>query len=102
MEGPQLQTITSPGKMNLSFSKFPGGGLIVVIIALGLLLAIFGGSVRLPKLQTNPDGKRERVFETNAAGQKVPAFESVNKFFNARTLFRSPKTPASSRLWLWE
>jgi ribose/xylose/arabinose/galactoside ABC-type transport system permease subunit len=91
MEGTQVQTITSPGKMNLSFSKFPEGGLIVVIIALGLLLAIFGGSVRLPKLQTNPDGKRERVFETNAAGQKVPAFESVNKFFNARTIVQIAK-----------
>ena len=77
--------------MNFSLSKFPEGGLILVIIALGLLLAIFGGSVRLPKMQTTPDGKRERVFETNDAGQKVPAFESVNKFFNARTLVQIAK-----------
>jgi ribose transport system permease protein len=77
--------------MNFSLSKFPEGGLIIVIIALGLLLAIFGGSVRLPKMQTTPDGKRERVFETNDAGQKVPAFESVNKFFNARTLVQIAK-----------
>jgi len=62
-----------------------------VIIALGLLLAVFGGSVRLPKMQTTPDGKRERVFETNDAGQKVAAFESVNKFFNARTLVQIAK-----------
>jgi ribose transport system permease protein len=77
--------------MNFSLSKFPEGGLIIVIIALGLLLAVFGGSVRLPKMQTTPDGKRERVFETNEAGQKVPAFESVNKFFNARTLVQIAK-----------
>jgi len=83
--------MSSPGKMNFSLSKFPEGGLIIVIIALGLLLAVFGGSVRLPKMQTTPDGKRERVFETNDAGQKVPAFESVNKFFNARTLVQIAK-----------
>jgi ribose/xylose/arabinose/galactoside ABC-type transport system permease subunit len=77
--------------MNFSLSKFPEGGLIIVIIALGLLLAVFGGSVRLPKMQTTPDGKRERAFETNDAGQKVPAFESVNKFFNARTLVQIAK-----------
>jgi ribose/xylose/arabinose/galactoside ABC-type transport system permease subunit len=77
--------------MNFSLSKFPEGGLIIVIIVLGLLLAVFGGSVRLPKMQTTPDGKRERVFETNDAGQKVPAFESVNKFFNARTLVQIAK-----------
>jgi ribose/xylose/arabinose/galactoside ABC-type transport system permease subunit len=83
--------MSSPGKMNFSLSKFPEGGLIIVIIVLGLLLAVFGGSVRLPKMQTTPDGKRERVFETNDAGQKVPAFESVNKFFNARTLVQIAK-----------
>jgi ribose/xylose/arabinose/galactoside ABC-type transport system permease subunit len=83
--------MSSPGKMNFSLSKFPEGGLIIVIIALGLLLAVFGGSVRLPKMQTTPDGKRERAFETNDAGQKVPAFESVNKFFNARTLVQIAK-----------
>src|SRR5262252_3272519 len=83
--------MSSPGKMNFSLSKFPEGGLIIVIIALGLLLAVFGGSVRLPKMQTTPDGKRERVFETNDAGQKVPAFETVNKFFNPRTLIQIAK-----------
>src|ERR1700746_2517627 len=83
--------MSSPRKMNFSLSKFPEGGLIIVIIVLGLLLAVFGGSVRLPKMQTTPNGKRERVFETNAAGQKVPAFESVNKFFNARTLVQIAK-----------
>jgi ribose/xylose/arabinose/galactoside ABC-type transport system permease subunit len=83
--------MSSPGKSGFSFSKFPEGGLIVVIIALGLLLAIFGGSVQLPKFQVTPDGKRVRVFETNPDGRKVPAFETVNKFFNARTIVQIAK-----------
>jgi ribose/xylose/arabinose/galactoside ABC-type transport system permease subunit len=83
--------MSSPGKSGFSFSKFPEGGLIVVIIALGLLLAVFGGSVQLPKFEVNPDGKRVRVFETNPDGRKVPAFETVNKFFNARTIVQIAK-----------
>ena len=83
--------MSSPGKFSFSFAKFPEGGLIVVIIALGLLLAIFGGSVKLPKFEVTPDGKRVRVFETNADGRKVPAFETVNKFFNARTIVQIAK-----------
>jgi len=83
--------MSSPGKFSFNLSKFPESGLILVIVALGLLLAIFGGSVQLPKFQTTPDGKRERVFETNTAGQRVPAFETVNKFFNARTIVQIAK-----------
>ncbi len=83
--------MSSSGKFSFSFAKFPEGGLIVVIIALGLLLAIFGGSVKLPKFEVTPDGKRVRVFETNADGRKVPAFETVNKFFNARTIVQIAK-----------
>src|SRR6201997_1046145 len=83
--------MSSSTKLSFSFSKFPEGGLILVIIALGLLLAIFGGSVQLPKFETTPQGKRVRVFETNASGQKVPAFERVNKFFNARTIVQIAK-----------
>jgi Branched-chain amino acid transport system / permease component len=83
--------MSSPGKSSFSFWKFPERGLILLIVALGLLLAVFGGSVQSPKFQTTPDGKRERVFETNAAGQKVPAFETVNKFLNARTIVQIAK-----------
>ncbi len=83
--------MSSPGKFSFSFSKFPEGGLILVIIALGLLLAIFGGSVQLPKFETSPDGKRVRAFEMNASGQKVPAFVTVNKFFNPRTIVQIAK-----------
>ncbi len=82
---------TTLGRPKFDFSKFPEGGLLAVIVVLGLLLAIFGGSVQLPKFQIGPDGKRERAMVTNAAGQQVPAFETVNKFFNARTLVQIAK-----------
>src|ERR1700726_1847606 len=83
--------MSSPAKFGFNFSKFPEGGLILVIIALGLLLAIFGGSVQLPKFETTPDGKRARSFEINVSGQKVPAFVTVNKFFNPATLVQIAK-----------
>jgi ribose/xylose/arabinose/galactoside ABC-type transport system permease subunit len=83
---------TTPGrKTGFDFSKYPEGGLLAVIVVLGLLLAIFGGSVQLPKFQTGPGGKRVRAMVTNAAGQEVPAFETVNKFFNPRTLVQIAK-----------
>ena len=77
------------GKLNLS--KFPEGGLIVVIIVLGLLLAVFGGEIQRPKFATNPEGKRVRLMVVNQAGQQVPAFERVNKFFNPETLTQIAK-----------
>ena len=63
-----------PSKFSFSFSKFPEGGLILAIVVLGLLLAVFGGSVQLPKFQNNAEGKQERVFETTPDGQKVAGF----------------------------
>ena len=78
-----------PGKLNLS--KFPEGGLIVVIIVLGLLLAVFGGEIQRPKFTTNPEGKRVRLMVVNQTGQQVPAFERVNKFFNPETLTQIAK-----------
>jgi len=77
------------GKLNLS--KFPEGGLIIVIIVLGLLLAVFGGEIQRPKFTTNPEGKRVRLMVVNQAGQQVPAFERVNKFFNPETLTQIAK-----------
>lgn len=81
----------STNKFSFSFSKFPEGGLILAIVVLGLLLAIFGGSVSRPKFHYNAQGKQERVFDIGADGQKVPAFETVNKFFNAQTLIQIAK-----------
>jgi ribose/xylose/arabinose/galactoside ABC-type transport system permease subunit len=80
-----------PGKFKFDFSKFPEGGLLIVIAVLGLGLTVFGGSVQMPKFETTPDGKRERAMMTNASGQQVPAFETANKFFNAKTIVQMAK-----------
>lgn len=62
------------------------GGLLVVIFVLGLLLTVFGGSVKAPLFQTNAQGERERVFRTNAQGEREPVSVERNKFLNAQNL----------------
>lgn len=83
--------MSTPARFSLSFSKFPEAGLILVIIVLGLLLSIFGGSVSLPKFENLPDGTRKRAMVADADGQQKPAFQTVNKFFNAKTLVQLAK-----------
>ena len=83
--------MSTPARFSFSFSKFPEAGLILVIIVLGLLLSIFGGSVSLPKFENLPDGTRKRAMVADADGQQKPAFETVNKFFNAKTLVQLAK-----------
>jgi ribose transport system permease protein len=78
-------------KFKLNFSKFPEGGLILVIFVLGLLLTIFGGEVERPKIVTGPDGQPTRVMQTDANGQEVPVFVKLNKFLNAETLTQIAK-----------
>jgi ribose/xylose/arabinose/galactoside ABC-type transport system permease subunit len=78
-------------KFRLSFSKFPEGGLILVILVLGLLLTIFGGEVERPKIVTGPDGQPTRVMQTDASGQEVPVLTKLNKFLNAETLTQIAK-----------
>ena len=78
-------------KFKLNFSKFPEGGLILVILVLGLLLTIFGGEVQRPKIVTGPDGEPTRVTQTDANGQEVPVFVKLNKFLNAETLTQIAK-----------
>jgi ribose/xylose/arabinose/galactoside ABC-type transport system permease subunit len=73
------------------FENFPESGLIAIIVALGVFLAIFGGSVQTPKFETGPDGKQYRAMVTDANGQQVPAFETSNKFFNPKTLVQIAK-----------
>src|SRR5438552_10265766 len=55
------------------------GGLLVVILALGLLLTVFGGSVRMPEFRQNAAGETERVLVEK------------NKFLNARNLTQLAK-----------
>ena len=64
---------------------------MLVIIALGALLTFFGGTVKMPKFQSNAQGERERVFTTNAQGEKEAVFEEKNKFLNAQNLTQIAK-----------
>lgn len=83
--------MSSLPKFRLNFSKFPEGGLILVILVLGLLLTIFGGEVERPKIVTGADGQATRVMQTDSTGQEVPVFVKLNKFLNAETLTQIAK-----------
>jgi ribose/xylose/arabinose/galactoside ABC-type transport system permease subunit len=69
----------------LNLSKFPEGGIILVIIVLGLLLSVFGGDVDRPLIVNG-----QRVMHT-VDGQQQPVFAKVNKFFNPETLTQIAK-----------
>ena len=81
----------SPPAAKRSRRSFQEGGLLIVIFVLGALLTFFGGSVRVPKMETGSDGERQRVFKTNTAGEKELVFEERNKFFNAQNLIQLAK-----------
>ncbi len=67
------------------------GGLLVVVFVLGVLLAVFGGRVKLPAFEANAQGERQPVFHVNAAGEREPVFVEKNKFFNAQNLAQLAK-----------
>ena len=71
--------------------RFQESGLLLVIVVLGILLTIFSGSVKTPVFEVGADGTRQRVFTTNAAGERSPAFVEKNKFFNAQNLAQLAK-----------
>jgi len=71
--------------------RFQESGLLLVIFALGALLTLFSGTVRTPVFATAPDGSRERVFMTNAAGERLPAVAERNKFLNAQNFAQLAK-----------
>jgi ribose/xylose/arabinose/galactoside ABC-type transport system permease subunit len=83
--------VPTPGKFQFDFSKYPESGLVIIIVVLGLILAVFGGSVQMPRFETTPEGKRQRALVTNTEGQQVPAFESANKFFNPTSIVQIAK-----------
>src|SRR5579871_2542087 len=70
---------------------FQEGGLVVVILVLGVLLAVFGGSVKVPKFVTNEQGESVREFRINAAGEREPVVVERNKFLNAQSLVQLAK-----------
>lgn len=67
------------------------GGLLVVILALGVLLTVFGGRVKVPLFETNAQGESVRVFRANSAGEREPVFVERNKFLNAQSLVQLAK-----------
>jgi ribose transport system permease protein len=80
--------MTSPRR---SLFRFQESGLVLVILALGVLLTLFSGTVRTPVFAPGPDGIRQRVFTTDAAGDRVPATVERNKFLNAQNLAQLAK-----------
>ena len=71
--------------------RFQELGLVIVILILGAILTIKGGSVKVPVLQKNSQGEWERVYTTNAQGEQELALREVNKFLRAETLAQLAK-----------
>src|SRR6185436_14499465 len=71
--------------------RFQESGLLIVILALAGLLTLFSGRVAMPVFETGPDGTRQRVFTTDAAGDRVPLSVEKNKFLNAQNLAQLAK-----------
>jgi ribose/xylose/arabinose/galactoside ABC-type transport system permease subunit len=71
--------------------RFQESGLLLVILALGVLLTVFSGTVRTPVFAVGPDGTRQRVFTTNAAGERIPAVVEKNKFLNVQNFAQLAK-----------
>ncbi len=72
-------------------ARFQESGLLVVIFFLGSLLAIFGGSVKVPLFETNAQGGRQRVFRANAQGEQEALAVTKNKFLNVQNLAQLAK-----------
>lgn len=70
---------------------FQEGGLVLVVLVLGAVLAFFGGSVDRPKFRVNAQGERERVFRELPNGDREPVLERKNKFLNADNLAQLAK-----------
>ncbi len=64
---------------------------MLIVLALGALLTAFSGRVRVPEFTRGPDGARHRVFVTDAAGGRTPAFATRNKFLNGQNLAQLAK-----------
>lgn len=71
--------------------RFQESGLLLVILALAGFLTWFSGRVAMPVFETGPDGTPQRVFTTDAAGDRVPLSIEKNKFLNAQNLAQLAK-----------
>ena len=84
-------TLTTTAPLRAKVFRLQEGGLIIVIVGLGLLLTLFGGTVKVPVFETNEQGERQRVFRVNAAGEREPVTVTRNKFLNAQNLAQLAK-----------
>ncbi len=68
--------------------QFQESGLILVVLALALLLSVFGGHVDRPVYQTMPDGTMQPVYVKDAQGKETDTrmVTTENKFFNVQNL----------------
>ncbi len=66
-------------------------GLLIVILILGALLAFFGGKVKMPLFEINPQGQRQLVFHVNDAGEREAVMVEKNKFLNPQNLAQLAK-----------
>ena len=82
---------TSSQTVRRSRFRMQESGLVVVIVLLGLLLTVFGGTVKAPVFETDAQGNPQRVFRTNAAGEREPVLVEKNKFLNAQNLAQLAK-----------
>ena len=73
------------------FFRFQESGLLLVILALGVLLTLFAGKVRTPVFERAADGTRSRIFTTDANGERIPLTVEKNKFLNAQNLAQLAK-----------
>lgn len=87
MSGGPFSSTSAPFKL----LRLQEGGLILVILALGFVLTIFGGSVKEPVFTTNAEGHMERVWVEGPDGEQIPAVVEKNKFLRARNLTQLAK-----------
>jgi ribose transport system permease protein len=83
--------MTQTSQLRAPRLRLQEGGLVLVVLVLGALLALFGGSVKSPKFEKNAAGERVRAYTTNATGEREPVFVEKNKFLNAQNLAQLAK-----------
>src|SRR5262245_29259562 len=84
-------TVANAKGSPLRLLRLQEGGLLFVILLLGLMLTLFGGTVKAPVFETNAKGERVMLTRTNAAGEQEPVLAERNKFFNAQNLTQLAK-----------
>mgnify|MGYP001604943431 CR=1 FL=1 len=63
---------STPERRRRLLFGFPAGGIVLVILVLGALLAALGGKVKVPVFATNASGESQRVFITAGIADRIP------------------------------